>query len=147
MVSTSALTSISSSPFIKHLVIVPSALITTGITITLVFHRCFCVLAWYQYLSLSLISFIFTLQSVRKAKSSIWQVLYFCCWLSLGMCRHLEVCFYLNIPENFVHHILHGRFLVVHIPPVRFVKFKFLAKFSVDHLSHPVVSSLILILR
>ena len=32
---------------------------------------------------------------------------------------------------------------VVHIPFVRMVKFKFLAHFPVDHLAHPIMSSLI----
>ena len=35
---------------------------------------------------------------------------------------------------------------VVHIPFVRIVKFKFLAHFPVDHLAHPVVFCLILLL-
>ena len=39
-----------------------------------------------------------------------------------------------------------NRYWVVHIPFVRMVKFKFLAHFPVDHLAHPVVSHLILLL-
>ena len=42
--------------------------------------------------------------------------------------------------------ILEDRFCVVHIPFVRMVKFKFLTQLPVDHLAHPVGSSLILIL-
>ena len=34
----------------------------------------------------------------------------------------------------------------MHIPFVGMVKFKFLAHFPVDHLAHPVVSSLVLLL-
>ena len=35
-------------------------------------------------------------------------------------------------------------FWVVHIPVVRMVKFDFFAQLSVDHLSYPILSSLIL---
>ena len=40
--------------------------------------------------------------------------------------------------------IFKDRCWVVHIPFVGMVKFKFLAHFPVDHLAHPVVSSLVL---
>ena len=43
--------------------------------------------------------------------------------------------------------IFYDRFWVVHISFVRMVKFKFLAHLPVDYLVHPVVSSLILLLR
>ena len=49
---------------------------------------------------------------------------------------------YLKIPRIFVYPILQDGFWVVHTPLVRMVKFKFLARFQVDHLLHPVVSSL-----
>ena len=42
--------------------------------------------------------------------------------------------------------ILHDRCWVVYIPFVRMVKFKFPAHLLVDHLAHPVVSGLILLL-
>ena len=42
--------------------------------------------------------------------------------------------------------ILSDRCWVVHLPFFRIVKFKFLAQFPVDHLAHPVVSSLMLLL-
>ena len=42
--------------------------------------------------------------------------------------------------------IFKGRCWVVHIPFVCMVKFKFLAHLPVDHLAHPVVSSLVLLL-
>ena len=53
------------------------------------------------------------------------------------------ICLYLKIPENIAHHILQERFWVKHVPFVGMVKFKFLAQFLVDHLSHPIISSLI----
>ena len=55
--------------------------------------------------------------------------------------------FYLKISEKFVCLVLEDGFWAVHIPLVRKVKFKLLAQFQVDHLSHPVMSSLILFLR
>ena len=53
---------------------------------------------------------------------------------------------YLNTQDKFVRFILKDRYLVIHIPFVRVVKFKILAQFPVDHLAHPVLSSLILFL-
>ena len=53
---------------------------------------------------------------------------------------------YVKIPDEFVCVILQDRRLVVHIPFVRIVKFKFLAQFLVDNLIHPVMSSFILFL-
>ena len=51
-----------------------------------------------------------------------------------------------KIPKEFVRVIIQDRFWVVYIPFVCMVKFKFLVQFLVDHLAHPVVSSLILFL-
>ena len=42
--------------------------------------------------------------------------------------------------------IFWDRCWIVHIPFVRMVKFKFLAHFPVDHLTNPVMSSLVLLL-
>ena len=51
--------------------------------------------------------------------------------------------FYIKISEKFVRIILQDWFQVVHIPFFRMVKFQFFAQFRVDHLSYPVMSSLI----
>ena len=51
---------------------------------------------------------------------------------------------YLKIPEMFVYLIFQDGFWVVHIEFV--VKFKLLAQFPVDHISHLVVSSFIFFL-
>ena len=61
--------------------------------------------------------------------------------------RDHMICLYVKIPEKFVGLILQDRFWFVHVPFVRMDKSKFLAQFQVDHLSHPVVSSLIFPLR
>ena len=60
--------------------------------------------------------------------------------------RDWVICLYLKIPENFVWLIFLDGFRVVHIPFGRMVKFKLLAQFPVDHLSH-IVPSYILSLR
>ena len=83
-------------------------------------------LAIAKYFSSCLLSFTFTLWSSRQD------------WV-IGL--------YLKVPVNFMRFIFEDRFWVVRIPPVRMVKFQFLAQFPVDHLSHPVVSGLILFLR
>ena len=47
-----------------------------------------------------------------------------------------------KVPENFVGNILQNGFWFGHLPFGSMVKFKFFAQFPVDHLLHPVVSSL-----
>ena len=71
MVSTHPLISKSSSLCTKPLGIVPSTPITIGITITLIFQSFFSSLGRYKYLSLFLLSLIFTLQFSKTAKSTI----------------------------------------------------------------------------
>ena len=51
---------------------------------------------------------------------------------------------YLKIPKRFVRFIFKDGFCVLRVPFVCMIKFKLLAQFPGDHLSHPVVSSLIL---
>ena len=57
--------------------------------------------------------------------------------------QDVDICLYLKFPPNFMCLILQNRFLFVPVPFGSMVKFKFLAQFPVDHLSHPVMSSLI----
>ena len=116
MVSTRPPTCKSSSPFSNPLVTVPNAPITIGIIVTCMFHSFFSSLARSWYLSFFSHSFSFILFSPVK------------------------------IPQEFVCVILQARCWVVHISFVRMVKFKFLSYFPVDHLAHPVVSTLILLL-
>ena len=84
MVSACPLISKSSSPFTNPLGIVPSALITISITVTLMFHSFLSSLARSMYSSFFLLSFNFTRWSLRMAKSINWQVLFYC-WLSQGL--------------------------------------------------------------
>ena len=65
------------SSFTKPLGIVPSAPITIGITVTLMFHSFFGSLVRSKYLCLFLFSLIFTLWLTGMAKFTIPQVLFF----------------------------------------------------------------------
>ena len=55
------------------------------------------------------------------------------------------ICLHLKIPENTMRLIL-GQILVLHMPMVSMAKIQSFAQFPVDHLSHPVVSSFVLLL-
>ena len=81
MIVTRPLISISFSPYTNPLVTVLSVLVTTGITVTFMFHSFFDFIARSRYLSLFSLSFNFPLWSARSAKYTIRQVLFFC-WLS-----------------------------------------------------------------
>ena len=85
MVSTLPPTSESSSHFSNPLVTVPKAQITIGIIITLMFHSFFNSLVRSRYLSYFSYSFSFILWSSGTAKSTILQILFFCCWLLIGL--------------------------------------------------------------
>ena len=96
-----------------------------------------------RYLSLFLLTFIITL----------WRVHFFLFLFSFlltitrSSSRDLVIPFYLKTPSKSVHLIVLDRFRVENIALISMVKSKFLAKFPVDHLPRPVVSSLILFLR
>ena len=85
MVSTSPLTFNSSSPFNHPLVTVPKAPITIGIIVTFMFHIFKDSLARSRNLSLFSHSFCFILRSAGTAKSTILKILFFFCWLLLGL--------------------------------------------------------------
>ena len=87
--------------------------------------------------------FLSVVSKVHNSASSLFFVDYNKVWL----CGWDQViCLYFKIPKKFVHLILQERCWVVHIPFIHMVKFKFLAQFPLNHLSYPVVSSLILFL-
>ena len=89
IISTRPLISKSSSLFINPLVIAQSAPITTGITVTFMFHSfCFSSLVSSKYLSVFLPPFSFTLLSAGTAKSTFRQLFspfffFFFFWLLL----------------------------------------------------------------
>ena len=83
MVSTRHYFTKSSSPCTKPSVNVLSTLITIGIAVSFMIHSFFSSLARSRYLSLFSLFFIFTLWSAGTTKSTIQQVLFVFCWLSL----------------------------------------------------------------
>ena len=85
MVFTRPPTSKSSNPFSNPLVTVLKAPITIGIIATFMSHSFFNFLTRSRYLSFFSHSFSFILGSAGTAKSTISQILFFCCWLLLGL--------------------------------------------------------------
>ena len=150
MVSTCPPTSTSSSPFNNSLVFVPKAPITIGIIVIFMFHRFFNSLARYRYLSFFSQTFSFILWSAGTEKSTILQILYFFFFFIIIRSGLLaEIRWSVCISKS--HGSLCASFFldncwVLHIPFVGMIKFKILAHLPVDHLSHPVGSSLILLL-
>ena len=138
-VSTSPFISKSSSPCTYHLMTVPRAPITFGIIVTFMFHIFFSSLSRSRYISL----FSHSFNKVLNSSSSLFFVDYYKIWSS-GW--NLVIRLYLEIPEEFLGLIFSDRFWAVHILFVRMVKLQILVLFSVEHLSHPVVPSLILFL-
>ena len=102
MVSTCSLISKSSSPCTSSFVTVPTALLTTGLTVTFMFHSFFSSLPRSRYLSLFLLSSSFILWSAETSRSTIRQVL-FLSWLSLGLVvrPRLGDLFVSQIPKEF----------------------------------------------
>ena len=145
----------SSSSLFHPLGTVPSALVTSGITVILVFHTSLSNLANSPYLSLFPRALILTMwsdgvcrRSIKRTflsfyfVSSFFLFLFFFFFLIIARSVLVaEICLYLKIPENFMRLILLERFWFVHIPFGRMVKFQFLAHFPVDQLSHPIISS------
>ena len=147
MVSTRPLTSNSSRPFNNPLVTVPKALITIGIIVTFIFHSFFNSLARSRYLSLFSHSFSFILWSAGTVKSIILQIFFFLLIIiRSGLLAEIRWSVCISKSHRTVCVIFLDRCWVVHIPFVGMVKFKFLAHFPVDHLSLPVMSSLVLLL-
>ena len=138
MVSTRRLIFMSSTPSTNPLVTVPQAPITIGIIVTFMSNSFFNSLARFRYLSFFSLSYNFTLRSAGTAKSTIRRVLFFC-WLLLGLVIR-PILNDLSVSQT-PWWVFASR-----SPVVRMVKFKFLAQFHVDQLSHPVVSCLILFL-
>ena len=148
MVSTHPIISKSTSSSTNLLVTVPRAPVTIGLTITFIFHSFFNSQAKSRYLSFFLLSFNFTLQSARTAKSTIWQVLFFLLIIIRSGCL-VEIRWSICVSKS--QRSLCVSFFrtdsgVVSIPFVRIVKSKFLAQFPVHNLAHPIASSFILFL-
>ena len=111
-----------------------------------------------MYLSFFSFSFNFILWSTGTANSTILQVLFFLflffffffvvdCYKVWSSCQDQVIRFYVKVTSEFKCLIHQDRYLVMHISFVYMVKFKFLARFPVDHVARPVVSNLILLLH
>ena len=149
MVSTRPPTSKSSSPFSNTLVTIPNALITIGIIFTCMFHSFFNSQARSRYLSFFSHSFNFILWSAGTAESTILQVLFFLLIIiRSGLLAEIRRSVYMSKSQRTLC-VLFSRtgagLCVYHF--VCMVKFKFLAHLPVDHLTHQVVSIIIIIIE
>ena len=149
MVSIHPPNSNSFSLFSKLLGTVPSARITIGITITFMFHSFLRSFLDQVFVSLFVFFDFYSEDhwnsNVHKTVNSLFFfsfVNYHLVWSS----GQDVICLYLKIPENFMSLILLDGFWFVPVPFYVITKFQFLVEFPVDHLSHPVMSSLILLL-
>ena len=140
IVSTCLLILKSSCPCTNPVVTVSSAPITIGFTVTFMFHIFFSSLAYLTFCFLSVLS----CGQLELVKSTI---LFFVTIMWSSRLAEIRWSIYLKNPAKFVRLILQYGFWVVIIPYVRLVKLKLLARFLVDHLPHPVVSSFQLFLR
>ena len=159
MVSTCPVIFKSSSPCINPLVTVSRAPIIISIIVTFILHRFFFFnsIVRSRYLSFYSLPFNFILWSAGTANSTVLQVLFFVFFvvflfllLSLGLVvlRRLGDPFFVSKSQPSLCISFSSTDAgLLHIAFVRMVKFKFLARFPVDHLTHLVISSLILSLR
>ena len=137
-----------SSPHSKPLATIPNVPITTGITISLMFHDFLSSMARSKYLFLFSLFLIFTEQSAGIAKSTLWLVLIFLLIItSSGLLAGIKgsVCISksnrvlcVSFPKD--------KFWFVHIPFGIMVKFQTCVQFPVDHFHQPIVPKLILLL-
>ena len=142
MVFSRPLISTSSSLFNNPLVNIPKAPITIAIIATFMFHYFFNSLSRSRYLSFFSHSFRFILWSAGTTKSTILPVFLFLL-INIRSGLLVEIRWSVSMSKCV---IFYDRCLVVHIPFIRMVKFKFLAHLPVDHLAHSVVSCLVLFL-
>ena len=140
MVSTHPLISKSSSSCTNLFVTVLSPPVTIGITVTFMFHSFFSFLA--RYLSLFLLSFSFTMWPARTAKSTIWQILFLLIVTRFGHLAKIWWSVYISKSQRILRVSFSWTYSGLYI--FYFFKLKLLAQFPMEHLPHPVMSSLIL---
>ena len=150
VVSARPLISKYSSTFTMPLRIVWSVPIMTGITVTFMFHS---FLVLWQDLSTNLFCrFLwFSFSGLRGRQSSLFSRFSFCFFFftitKSGILAGLSDTFLYQNTREFKCLILQDGFWFVYVLFGCLVKFKLLAQFPVDHLSHPVVSCPILFFR
>ena len=148
MVSTRPPTYKSTRPFNNPLVTVPKSPITIGTIVTFMFHNFFQFPSKVEVLIFLFTFFQFYSVLSRDSKVDNFARSLFFSFLLLIIIRSgpfvcqspigVYVCYFLG-------QVL-GCAYIPYIPFVGMVKFKFLAHFPVDHLAHPIVSSLVVFL-
>ena len=148
MVSTSLIFK-SSSPFNNPLLTVPRAPITIGKIVIFMFHSFFNSLARSKYLSFFSSFFNFTQPGQQSRQFQQVPFLFIIIIIIIRSGLRAEIRWY--VCKSKYHRslcvFLQDKCWVVHIPFGRMVKFEILAQLPVNHLAHPVVSSLIFLLR
>ena len=136
----------SSSPISMRLWTVPCAPITIGVTVSLIFHSFLGSLARSKYFSIFSLSLTFNQWSAGMTKSTFRLVLFFLLglvfYLLLGLVFRLMFCLYVKFPEEFMCFVILDGFWFVYKLYGSILKFQFLAQFPLDHHSHPIASSL-----
>ena len=139
----------SSWPFNNPLGTVPNAPITIGIIVTFMFHSFFYSLARLRYLSLFAHSFSFIPWSTETAKSTILQIFFFLLLIIIrsGLLAEISwsVCISKSHRSLCVSFSRTGAGLCIY-HSLAWSNLNFLHISPVDHLDHPVVSSLVLLL-
>ena len=110
------------------------------------FHSFFSSLARFRYFSSFSLSFSFTLWSVRTAKSTRKQSLFFFLiktWSGLLPGIEWSVCY---LESHLICSLFYDRFWFVHKAFVSIVKFQSLAQFPEDQFSHTVLHVLVFLL-
>ena len=125
-------TSMSFRPFNNPLVTVPKSANTVDIIFTCMLHSFFQFSSKVHVFMLLLIFFNFT------------QFSFFLIIIRSSLLAEIRGSVCMSKSHRSLYVILQDRCWVVNISFVRMVEFKFLAQVLVDHLSHPVVSTLIL---
>ena len=149
MVSTHTLISKSSTPWIYPLVTVPRATITIGIIVTFMFNSfvvvVFCLFCFFRFPSkVHVLIFLFAFFQFYKIHYSAGSLFFFFFFFLINTksgCLRLNDPFVSQNPREVWASHSPGW-----MPFVRMIKFKILTQFPVNHLPHPVVSSLILFL-
>ena len=138
----------SSSTLTNPISIEPSGIITISIPHLFMFHVFFRNLVWSRCLLLFSLSFIRNQWFTGSAKSIIRHLLsLFMLTIARSGCRPRFGDLFVS--QNFIEIYASpslGQILGCAYTTFFIIKFQFLAQFPVDHLSHPVVSSLILFL-
>ena len=134
-------------PFNNPLLTIPKAPITIGIIVTSIFHSFFNSLARSRYWSFFSHSVLFCGQPGQQSRQFAISLFFFC-WLLLGLVLWPilgDPCVCQSPVGVYMCYFL-GKVLGWYGQIVGMVKFKFFAHFPVDHLAHPILSSLIFLL-